>query len=192
MKTIFWSLWAIFCSMILLCCTVLLQPERDPALTGNEPAEIPESLHVVFATHYDLLVQAADYFLANPHVFDVTRDEWEVSSGFFASDINAAAIKKALGEDGVKIIRNLNEKAYLRSVAYYIPTEDRIPALLFNFFPQGYDNSLLIYIPPLSSSVNQAQKVENTLSLISVNHGILLPLESSGWYYIDRGIGPAN
>lgn len=185
-------LFAIGFIMILLGSPFTLLSERDSALTGNEPEEIPESLHVVFATHYDLLVQAADYFLANPQVFEVTRDEWEVSSGFFASDINAAAIKKALGEDGLEIVRNLNEKAYLRSVAYYIPTEDRIPALLFNFFPQGYDNSLLIYIPPLTSSVNQTQKVENTLSLISVNHGILRPLESSGWYYIDREIAPAN
>lgn len=178
--------------MILLCAPFTLLSEGDSALTGNEPEEIPESLHVVFAAHFDLLVQAADYFIANPHVFEVTRDEWEVSSGFFASDINAAAIKKALGEDGVEIIRKLNEKAYLRSVAYYISTEDCVPALLFNFFPQGYDNSLLVYIPPLSSPGDQMQKVENTLSLITANHGTLISLTKPGWYYIDRSIEYEN
>lgn len=178
--------------MILLCSSFTLLSERDPALTGNEPEEIPENLYVVILTHYDLLTQAADYFLSKPQVFEVTRDEWEVSSGFFASDMNAAAIKKALGEDGVEIVRNLNEIAFLRSVAYYIPTEDRVPALLFNFFPQGYDNSLLIYIPHTSDSVYQAQRVENTLSLISANHGKLTPLEKPGWYYVDRGIVHAN
>lgn len=178
--------------MILLCSPLINLSGRDPALTGNEPAEIPESVHVVYATHFDLLVQAADFFLSNPQVFEVTRDEWEVSSGFFASDVNGAAIKKALGEDGVKIVRNLNEKAYLRSIAYYVPTENRVPALLFNFFPQGYDNSLLIYIPPLSSSLEQTQKEENTLSLLSANHGILIPLAEPGWYYTDRSIEHAN
>lgn len=181
-------LFAVGFIMLLLCSPFTLLSERDSALTGNEPEEIPESLHVVFAAHYDLLAQAADYFIANPQVFEVTRDEWEVSSGFFASDIDAAAIKKALGEDGVEIIRKLNEKAYLRSVAYYIPSDDYAPALLFNFFPQGYDNSLLVYIPTLSSSVDQVQKVESTLSLISANHGMLIPLTKSGWYYTDRSI----
>ena len=186
MKVKLCMLFAICLSIILLCSTVILPPDRDPALTGNEPAEGPDNIHGIFAIHYDLLAEAAEYFRHNPQVYEVTRDEWEVSSGFFASDINAAAIRKALGKDGVEIVRRLNEEAYLRSLAYYIPTEERVPALLFNFFPQGYDDSLLIYIYPANPTVDRAHKEGNTISLLSANHGVLIPLSVSRWYYTAR------
>lgn len=173
----------------LLCSSCALMPGRDPALTGNEPKEIPESIQAHFATHHELLAQAADYFLANHQAFDVIRDDWEASSGFFACDMKARAIKEALGQDGLEMFRELNEKAYLRSMAYFIPTENRAAALLFGFFPQDYKgDDVVIYIPPLSSSVDYAKKVENTISLISdeSQHAVLVPLEKPGWYYQDE------
>ena len=111
MKAKMCVLFAICLSMLLLCSAVILQPKRDPALTGNEPTEGSDSIHGIFKMHYDLLAEAAEYFWHNPQVYEVTREEGEVSSGFFASDINATAIRKALGIDGVEIVRRLNEEA---------------------------------------------------------------------------------
>ena len=162
-----------------------LQPERDPALTGNEPEIILQSSCAIFETHHELLAEAADYFEEHHQVFDVIRDEGEESSGFFASDTDAAAIRRALGETGVEIIRSLNEKAALRSVVYYMQTPDHAPAVLFNFVTQVSANDLLIYIYPAASTDGQANEVENTIMLLSENHGALLPFSAPGWYYIE-------
>lgn len=169
-------------ALALICAVVLLQPGRDPALTGNEPAVIPASVLDVYANHGELLQEAADFFWQHPEVFDVTREEWEESSGFFAGDADAAAIREALGEEGAEIVRRLNEEAWLRSVAYYIPGDDRAPALLFNFFPQGYDRGLLICI---RTAGEPEEAVENARRLLCGNHGTLIPLPAAGWYYVE-------
>lgn len=171
-------------AMMLLCAVVLQQPGGDPALTGNEPKVIPASVLDVYATHGELLQEATDFFWQHPEVFDVTREEWEESSGFFASDADAAAISRALGDEGAEIIRRLNEEAWLRSAAYYIPTEERAAALLFNFFPQGYDKGLLICIHHAGIS---GEAVENARTLLCENHGTLIPLSAEGWYYVENG-----
>ena len=162
-----------------------LQPERDPALTGNEPETIPQSSCAVFEMYDGLLAEAAGYFGEHHQVFDVIRDEGEESSGFFASDTDAAAIRTALGETGVEIIRSLNEKAALRSVVYYMQTPDHAPAVLFNFVTQASANDLLIYIYPAVSWDDPADKVENTIVLLAEKHGALLPFSIPGWYYIE-------
>ena len=162
-----------------------LQPERDPALTDNEPETIPQSSCAVFEMYDGLLAEAAGYFGEHHQVFDVIRDEGEVSSGFFASDMDAAAIRRALGDTGVEIIRRLNEKACLRSVAYYTQTKSHVPALLFNFVTQASANDLLIYIYPVVPADDQANKAENIIALLSKNHGALIPLSTPGWYYIE-------
>ena len=164
-----------------ICLMVLLQPERDPALTGREPTEIPESVIDVFWTHDDLLSEAAGYFGRHQEVFAVTREEGDLASGFFSSDVEATAIRKSLGEKGVSLVRRLNEQAYMRSVAYYVPTETTAPALLFNFFPQGYDTGLLIWI----DADALPHKLEQTVALLSERHGTLTPLSRPGWYYIE-------
>ena len=165
----------------LICAVVLLRPGGDPALTGREPTGIPADVLEVFAAHGELLQEAADFFWQHPDAFEVTREEWEESSGFFASDAEAAAIRRALGEEGVELLRRLNEEAWLRSVARYIPTEDRAPALLFNFFPQEYDKGLLICI---RTAGVQDEAVENARTLLSDKHGELIPLPAPGWYYV--------
>lgn len=184
MKMLTAVLGAVCVSMILICAAVLLQPGQDPALTGHEPTEIPASVLEVYATHGELLQEAADFFWRRPEVFAVTREIWEDSSGFFASDADAAAIRRALGEEGVELVRRLNEEAWLRSVAYYIPRDNRAPALLFNFFPQGYDKGLLLCIRREGTSDAAA---ENTRALLCENHGELIPLPSAGWYYVKSG-----
>lgn len=185
MKMLMAVFWAICSIMVLMCAVVLLQPGRDPALTGNEPAAIPASVMEVFAVHGDLLQESADFFWQHPEVFEVTREEWEDASGFFASDADAAAIRRALGEEGVAIVRRLNEEAWLRSIAYYVPTEQRAPALLFNFFPQGYEDGLLICIHTAGALDEPGDAVENVLTLLGENHGALIPLPAAGWYYVE-------
>ena len=177
--------WGMICSaVVLLCAVMLLQPGGDPALTGNEPHVIPASVQDVYAAYSDLLQEAADFFWQHPEVFDVTREEWEESSGFFASDADDAAIRRALGEEGAEIVRRLNTEAWLRSAAYYIPTEERAAALLFNFFPQGYDKGLLICIHHAGIS---EEAVENARTLLCERHGTLIPLSAEGWYYVENG-----
>ena len=184
MKTMMAALGMISSAVVLLCAVVLQQPGGDPALTGNEPKEIPASVLDVYAAYSDLLQEAADFFWQHPEVFDVTREEREESSGFFASDADAAAISRALGKEGVEIVRRLNEEAWLRSVAYCIPKNGRAAALLFNFFPQGYDKGLLICIYHAGIS---DEAVENARTLLCENHGTLIPLPAEGWYYVENG-----
>ena len=136
-------------------------------------------------THYDLLSEAVNNFEHNPQVFEVIRDEWEVSSGFFAKDIEAKAIRKALGDDGRRIVGSLNEKAYLRSVVYYMAFEDHAPALQFMFCTQAHSYDLLIYIYSKDNSEKQSIEEANTICWISEEHGPLLPLSIPGWYYIE-------
>lgn len=178
------ALGMISSAVVLLCAVMLLQPGGDPALTGNEPKVIPASVLDVYGTHGELLQEAADFFWQHPEVFDVTREEWEESSGFFASDADAAAIRRALGDEGAEIVRRLNEEAWLRSVVYYIPKEKRAAALVFNFFPQGYDKGLLICIHHAGTSDEAA---ENARTLLCENHGTLIPLPAEGWYYVENG-----
>lgn len=161
-------------------------PERDPALTGYEPAEAPESSRIIFEQHYTLLVEAVDYFGNNHQVFDILRDEWEISSGFFASDTDATAISAALDVDGKGIIQTLNRAACLRSIVYYTQTLDSSPALLFNFVTQSSSNDLLIYIYPICTPGDRIINANSTVDLLSNNYGLLQPLSSSGWYYVDR------
>lgn len=178
MKTMSWIPLAIGFPLFLLCLIVALQPDRDPALTGNEPAEIPESSLTIFDTHNDLLAEAADYFGNHHQAFDIIRDEWEVSSGFFASDTDAKAIKTGLGEYGVDIVRRLNEQAYLRSLTYYTGTANQASALLFCFCTRTPGESKLIYIYE-----DQPSKTEKAISRLSDDHGRLVPLSAPGWYY---------
>lgn len=180
MKTLSWLPLAIGFPLFLLCLIVALQPGRDPALTGNEPAEIPESSLAIFETHYALLAEAAVFFGNNHQAFDVIRDEWEAASGFFASDADARAIKNGLGEDGVDIVRRLNAEAYLRSIGYYAETQTLAPALLFCFRTQRPDNHKLIYIYE-----DQPSKEEQTISRLSDDHGRLTPLSVPGWYCVE-------
>jgi len=180
MRTTTWISWSAGFLSRLLYLVMTLQPDRDPALTGNEPAELPESSRAIFETHKALLAEAAVFFGKNHRVFDGLRDEWEDASGFFASDLDARAVKKGLGEEGAEIVRRLNEQAYLRSLAYYTGTAKQAPALLFCFCTRTPGESKLLYIYE-----DQPSKTEKAVSRLSDDHGRLVPLSVSGWYYAE-------
>ena len=185
MKTTAFISWAAGFLLLLLYLILTLQPDRDPALTGNEPAEMPESSRAVFEAHKALMEEAAAFFGKNHQAFDVIRDEWEDSSGFFSSDLDARAIKEGLGEDGTEIVRRLNAQAYLRSLVYYTGTSTQAPALLLCFCTRNPGSGKLLYIYE-----DQPSGTEKARARLSDDHGRLIPLSVPGWYCIESNRPP--